>query len=791
MKLQYEKPAELWTDALPIGNGSLGAMVFGGVHNERLQCNQDTLWSGSPRDQSNPEAYEHLPHVRKLLKEKKYIEADEAAKKLMGAYTQSYLPFCDIHLAFDHEDSYSNYQRNLDLTRAVLNTSYESRGVTYKRELFSSFPDRAIVLKLSSNQPQALSFSVRISSQLQTISQASGQQIHLIGRCPDHVDPSYYNTPDPIIYKNDLESEAIRFEAILDLQHIDGEINVSKDSLIITDATEVIIRFAAATSFNGYDRLPKTEGKDYRAEVSTILQQAVAKPYHDLLRSHLEDYQPLFQRVDFELDSSASKNNLPTDQRISKYGARDQGLVELLFHYGRYLMIASSRPGSQPANLQGIWNDELRPPWSSNYTLNINAQMNYWPVEVCQLSECHTPFLGFIQELSETGKQTASIHYGCDGWTAHHNSDIWRHSLPAGNKNHGETIWTIWPMAGAWLSQHVWEHYLFHLDEQYLSEFAYPIMKGAAEFCLDWLILNQDGYLITSPSTSPEHCFMINGKPCGVSEASTMDMALIRELFVNVLEAATILDTDQAFSLNLEKALEKLIPYQIGERNRLQEWSEDFLDHEEKHRHVSHLYGVYPGSHLTQKSAEPYLDAAKQALIIRSNEGTGWSLAWKICLWARFGDGEQAHQLIENLLELAEDQSGFAQKGGVYNNLFDAHPPFQIDGNFGYTAGVVEMLVQSHNDYLEFLPTLPKQWNKGRLKGVRARGGFIIDIEWVEEKLVHASIFSEKGQPIKLLSTHQALVHSEGEQVETTFNSKESILSFPTTAGQKYQITSH
>ncbi|MDQ0207247.1 glycoside hydrolase family 95 protein [Alkalicoccobacillus murimartini] len=787
MKLYYDQPSLLWTHALPIGNGSLGAMVYGGIQEERLQCNEDTIWSGAPRDQFNVKAIDSLPEVRSLLKEGKYKDANEAGRKLMGAYTQSYLPFCDIHLTFDHDATCSQYQRELDLEHALLTTSYTMNGVTYKRETFSSYVDRVIVMRLTASEPKALSFSARISSQLYAQSQTNDQRIHLTGRCPDHVDPSYYDTPDPVIYKEEAESEAIRFEAILDVKLVDGSVKSSAESLTICGATEVTLTFGAATSFNGYNRSPGKQGKDYHRDVHNTLQQAGSKSYSELLTAHVNDYQQLFQRVEFELDPNESHSHLPTDERIKDYGASDQGLVELLFHYGRYLLIASSRQGSQPANLQGIWNNELRPPWSSNYTLNINTEMNYWPAELCQLKECHTPLLQFISELAETGKQTASIHYDCSGWTAHHNSDIWRHSLPAGNNSHGEPIWTIWPMAGAWLTQHLWEHYLFNLDQEYLRKHAYPVMKGAAEFCLDWLIKNEDGFLITSPSTSPEHCFLSNGEPCGLSEASTMDIALIRELFTNTVDAAGVLQIDQTFIQKIKASLNQLLPYQIGERNRLQEWSKDYTDHEPEHRHVSHLFGVYPGHLLTESSSADLFHAAEQALKIRGNGGTGWSLAWKICLWARFRNGDQAHLFIHNLLQITEEDS-INQKGGVYQNLFDAHPPFQIDGNFGYTAGVIEMLLQSHEDYISFLPALPKHWKKGRLNGVKARGGFIIDMEWRNRKLTKVKIHSEKGQTCRIDSIPTMKIESNGVSIKWEKDSVHQIISIDTIAGSSYHL---
>ncbi len=778
MQLWYDKPAGEWNEALPLGNGRIGAMVYGGITREVIKLNEDTLWSGGPRDHDNPEAKTYLPRVRELLLGEQYEAAHEMCKRMMGPNTESYLPVGTLKLELAHGNEVSQYRRTLDLSTAVAGVEYLADGCRYSRQVFVSYPAQVLVLHLQTDKPRRLHFTVTLDSPLYHRLNTVPPRLLLEGRAPKS-NPNYY----PYDPSKGPREGGMFFAAHLALLTPDGELRPGNACLQVKNATEATILLSLATSFAGFDVPPDKTNRDPNRIAEDYLHKAMEKPWSKLLEEHVQDYQELFTRVSLHLGPGRGEN-LPTDRRIQQWGAADPELVALLFQYGRYLLISSSRPQTQPANLQGIWNASLQPPWNSNYTLNINTQMNYWPAEVCNLSECHTPLFDLIEELAIRGARTAKVNYGCRGWVAHHNTDLWRQAAPVGDWGKEDPVWATWPLAAAWLCQHLWEHYLFTLDEGFLRERAYPLMKGAAQFYLDWLIEDADGHLVTAPSTSPEHKFYTeSGQLVAVSVATTMDLCLIWQLFTDCLAAQRLLAVDPELQRKLEEARNRLYPLQINDKGELQEWFQDFPPQDPQHRHLSHLVGVYPGRQITAETPRLW-EAARKALESRQDVGTGWSLAWKINLWARFHDGQRAHRLVELILTpVAHSPNG----SGVYPNLLASHPPFQIDGNFGFTAGIAEMLLQSHGGKLFLLPALPNSWPQGRVTGLVARGAFEVDIAWKGTTL-RAKILSRKGGTC-WVTAKVPLRLAPGQRV-TNLVSAQGSLRFDTKAGEVYEIVS-
>ncbi|RZK62976.1 MAG: glycoside hydrolase family 95 protein [Hymenobacter sp.] len=726
LKLWYKQPAANWNEALPLGNGRLGAMVFGGPAHERLQLNEATIWAGGPNNNVKPDALPVIRQLRQQLLSGQEVEAQQLAQAKMRPYGNSGMPYqlaANLYLDFPGHEKATNYYRDLDISRAVASVSYQLAGVTYRREVFSSLPDQVLIVRLTASKPGCLSFQLRENTLVSYTLRAEGEQLVLDGSGNEH----------------EGQAGKIRFQTRVQPVVEGGTVQTTDQGIQVQHATSVTLYVSIATNFVNYHDVTGNAAE----RAAAYLRPAAGRNYAQALQDHIAAYQRYFNRVSLNLGVTDAVRQ-PTDVRLTNFATgHDPALAALYFQYGRYLLIASSQPGGQPANLQGIWNDKLKGPWDSKYTVNINTEMNYWPAEVTNLTELHQPLFAMLKDLSVTGQQSARTMYGARGWMLHHNTDLWRITGQVDAPNYG-----LWPMGGAWLSQHLWDHYQFTGDQQFLREY-YPVLKGAATYYVDALQVEPSHHWrVVAPSMSPENSYQLNGQKIAIVAGTTMDNQLVFDLFSKTIRAAELLGTDQPFADSLRALREQLPPMQIGQYGQLQEWLQDHDDPTSTHRHISHLYGLFPSGQISPRRTPALFEAARVTLAERGDVSTGWSMGWKVNFWARMLDGNHAYKLLTNQLRLlpgTTENMSEATGGGTYPNLLDAHPPFQIDGNFGCTAGLAELFVQSYDGAIDILPALPDAWPTGEVTGLVARGGYVVDLAWAAGKVTRLRITSRLG----------------------------------------------
>ncbi len=771
--LWYRQSARKWTEALPVGNGRIGAMLFGGVACERIALNEDSLWSGYPKDKNNPDAHKYYAQAQQLAQSGQLAQAQRLIEdRLEGAFTESYMPLGDIYIEFSGVDECRNYTHLLDLRSGLDICEFDSAGAHIRRTAFASYPDQVFVLRCESSQPGRINFKLRFETQLRAQASAQAGSITVDLRAPSHVDPNYVDSPDPVIYSDAPAEMGMRCRARILVSAEGGSVGCDDGRICVAGADSALLILAVRTSFNGPARQPELEGRDEKADVERDLSAIAGFSFDRLLERHLSDFVPLFDRVRFELNGPV--DDIPTDERLRRFldSPDDRALYELIFHYGRYLMFCSSRPGTRAANLQGIWNPHLRAPWSSNYTVNINTEMNYWPAEICGMGDMHMPLMDLVDALRVTGRETARLHYAARGVVSHHNVDIWALSNPVGDCGRNTAGYAFWPMSFGWLCRHMVEHYDYTLDDAFLRERVLPALDDCVEFFLDILYENADGQLVITPATSPENSFIYEGERISVAKSCAMSSAIVFETFENYLRLSGVAGHTGELADRVRAALPRLKRFDIGTKGQLLEWDSEYEEAEPHHRHTSHLYALHPARLITPESGRPsgancpaeyrsaiddqpeLANACRTSLNLRGDDGTGWALGWKINHWARLMDGDHALKLLKRQLRLVDDGGfNYSSGGGTYANMFDAHPPFQIDGNFGACAGIAEMFCQGYRGNLLLLPALPGEWKSGHMHGLCAPGRLTVDIDFENGRLKLARIYASRDlkQPLRVV----------------------------------------